>query len=711
MAESREVVRSVALSLLLVAAGCAREQPLPAKAPVAPPVIIISVDTLRADHLPAYGYRGVATPSIDAFRRDAILFKNAYSPCPLTLPSHASLLTGRLPGAHGVRNNIGYQFRNGETPAIGSLLKGSGYVSGAAVSSFVLRGSTGLGEAFDFYDDGISMEAWQPLGHLQRSGTESSARALKWIAEQQGRPFVFLLHLFEPHSPYTPPEPFRSRYRNPYDGEIAAADSIVGKFLEQLRSMGVYDHTAIFFLSDHGEGLGDHGEAEHGIFLYREAIQVPLILKLPGRERAGTVVDRPVQLTDVVPTILALANAETPRDLTGISLLEERVVRRTIFSETMYPSIHLGWSELRSLIDDQFHYIDAPGPELYDIRSDPGEKKNVASAERRRLAAYRDQIAPFRVPAEALAALHPEEAAKLAALGYLTSVPSAQDGMRPDPKDRIGDLRALDDASRLANAKKFDAAIEKFKVVVQSNPNQADAWSRLAQTYEEAGRLQDAAHAYRSAMSAAPALASQSALSLASVYLKLGDLDQARSHAEVALRSNLAPASLILGRVKLAQRDFAGAEAYGRVAGQDAAYASRAAVLMAQAMVGRRETEQALGLLEKTRLESRSRGERSVEMLDFARGDALARLGRVQEAESAFLDAIRLDPGHRHAYAALAALHLLQKAPRKAEAVMEKLVGADSSRESFELAARTFQDFGDVRLAAKWRERGVKSGR
>ncbi|MCI0549219.1 MAG: sulfatase, partial [Candidatus Rokubacteria bacterium] len=279
--------------LLLVAgmaAACSRGQAL--RFPGAP-VVLVSIDTLRADHLPAYGYAGVKTPHIDRFRRDAILYERAWSHAPLTLPAHVSLLTGLLPFEHGVRDNLGYRLDPGAHTTLAALLRGKGYATGGFVSAHALRGGTGLAEAFDVYDDhmvapgGGGMEA---LGRVQRRGEETLALARAWLAGVESRPFLLFLHLYEPHAPYEPPEPFRSATALPYDGEIAKSDEIVGGLLDELRRSGVYDRALVVLLSDHGEGLGEHGEDEHGILLYRWALHVPLLVKLPGAARAGTTV-------------------------------------------------------------------------------------------------------------------------------------------------------------------------------------------------------------------------------------------------------------------------------------------------------------------------------------------------------------------------------------------------------------------------------------
>ena len=300
----------------LVLAGC-RQAAREVRAPAGTPIVLISIDTLRSDHLPAYGYASVATPAIDALRRDGILFERAYAHTPLTLPSHASLLTGLLPGEHGVRDNVGYtldqkRVESGEIPHLPRLLAARGYVSGAAVSAFVLQAKAGLAAGFDLYEDSIEMRTGTGLGGLQRAGTETLRTALPWLREKAGKPIFFLFHIYEPHTPYDPPAPFRDRYASRYDGEIAAADAVVGELVAELERLGLYERAIVVLLSDHGEGLGDHGEEEHGLLLYREAIQVPLLLKLPGSRFAGRAVAAPVGLIDVAPTLAALVGIEAP---------------------------------------------------------------------------------------------------------------------------------------------------------------------------------------------------------------------------------------------------------------------------------------------------------------------------------------------------------------------------------------------------------------
>ena len=315
----------VLLGALLTA--CGGDPSAPARGPwPEAPVVVISIDTLRADRLPIYGYDGVATPALDALAVDSLIFDEAYTSAPLTLPAHASMFTGVHPYDHGVRDNVGFRLDTEAWPTLSQMLATEGYATGAAVSAYVLRSATGLGAAFDHYEDGIEVADPEALGEVQRPGSETLAAAQSWLDGLSGQgaaePFFLFLHLFEPHSPYRAPEPFFSRYAdNPYDGEIAAVDALVGQFLDDLRRRGIYDDSLVVLLSDHGEALGDHGEPEHGILLYRETIRVPLMVKLPGSASAGERTAAAVELVDLVPTVLKVLGMEVPDGLAGRSWL------------------------------------------------------------------------------------------------------------------------------------------------------------------------------------------------------------------------------------------------------------------------------------------------------------------------------------------------------------------------------------------------------
>lgn len=691
----------LALSLILALTGCSRGERKAAG--VRPPVILISIDTLRADHLPAYGYRAVETPAIDSLRRESILFRNAWSHCPMTLPSHVSILTGLLPPQHQVRNNLGYVFDGTKHLSLPKLLERSGYATGAAVSAYVLRGATGLGTEFGSYDDAISARADVSVGELQRSGETTVGIAEQWIAAHEGQPFFYFVHLFEPHVPYAAPEPYGSRYASsPYDGEIAAADAIVGRFLESLKKRGIYDRAMIVLLSDHGEGLGDHGENEHGVFLYREAIHVPLIIKLPEAERGGSTVEENVQLIDVYPTIAAVIGADIPQEVHGQSLLRALPRDRAVYSETLLPRLHFGWSDLASLVSGSDHYIRAPRPELYDFRSDPAEKVNVLAANRRRYNAMKQELERYTVDAAAPAAVSREEAEKLAALGYIGSV-REETGELPDPKDHIHDVEQIRAAAKLEMEGRTAAALAAYRAVLRSNPRFTDAWIRLAGVCEKSGRVEEAEEAYKRAIATSPVMAAGLALSLGNLQLRMGKLDDATAHAQLALTKPTASsgAHLLLARVALARGDAAGVEREARIASADAGRRREAATVVAQMYVKQGRLGEALRLLDQVRAESPE----PVLDLESTRGDALARMNRPAEAEEAFRAELSAFPNNRDAYTRLAVLYVTMGRAEAAEETLERMFAVNPSPSTANLAAGTWAAVENAAAAARWRRR------
>ncbi|HEY2090883.1 MAG TPA: sulfatase-like hydrolase/transferase [Thermoanaerobaculia bacterium] len=684
------------LACAVAVAGCKRHE---AETYRGAPVILISIDTLRADHLPMFGYRAVDTPALDALRRDGVLFTSAYSQVPLTLPSHAAMLTGLLPPSNHVRNNIGYSL-DPKVPTLPAMLHDAGYATGAAVSAFVLRGSAGLAKPFDFYDDRIENVPGKPVSGLQRSGTITETIAKVWIGQHDSGPFFFFLHLYEPHSPYTPPEPFFSRYASKYDGEIATADAIVGDFLSFLKSRGIYDKAIIVFVSDHGEGLSEHGDPEHGIFLYREEIHVPLVVKLPKSARAGETIGDPVALVDILPTVAQLTSTSAPVHLDGTSLFAKRDANRRIYSETLYGRIHLGWSDLYSLTDHQFEFIKAPRSELYDVVRDPGERKNIIGDERRVYASMRQDLDQRVTPFESPSRVDPEEAKKLSALGYLGSTAAATAGPLPDPKDRIGEIADLLHAGTLAHDGHDERAIPLFEKVLSQNPHLADGWSQYGTSLEREGRYDDAIAAYKRAADQSPELAPW--LSIGSLLLKMKRYDEAAQHAQLAMKANPGGAHMLLARIALARNDNRTAEDEAQVAQNDPYSRIPASVLIARIQSQENRPADALALLQSTAERAERENAPPVEGLQYVRGDALARLRRYPEAAEAFRAEIALFPHDLEPYSGLAVVTGLMGDLDGARRTMASMVRANPNKIAREYAAHILESLGDRAGAAQF---------
>jgi arylsulfatase A-like enzyme/Tfp pilus assembly protein PilF len=485
---------AAALLALLPVAACGRHEE-PVETPAPPPLILISIDTLRSDRLPAYGYGAGTTPAIDRLAREGVLFEHAFSPVPLTLPAHATLLTGLQPPAHGVRDNLGYRLQT--SLSVVPDLRAAGYRTGAAVSSVVLRGETGLAAGFELYDDGVAQGGGQTLAEAQRAGERTLDAVEGWIERVADEPFFLFLHLYEPHTPYEPPPPFAGG--DPYDGEISAADTVLARLLELLDRLDVYERAAILLLSDHGEGLGDHGEEEHGILLHREALQVPLVLKLPAGRDAGSRVAVPVHLADVAPTLRELAGLPAGNGPDGPTLLAPPA-ERPLYGETYHPALRYGWSELLSVVAWPYHLIEGPVPELYDLATDPDERHDLApqqAGHRERLArALRPLTGPLEPPFTEAA----EVRDRLADLGYLDFGGGGRGDARLDPKDHLASLQRLRAAMDDLRAGRPAAAERTLAAMVEENPGSLEAWQFLGEAYREQRRWPEAYHAFSEAV-------------------------------------------------------------------------------------------------------------------------------------------------------------------------------------------------------------------
>jgi arylsulfatase A-like enzyme/tetratricopeptide (TPR) repeat protein len=671
------------------------------------PVVLISIDTLRSDRLPIYGYDAVDTPAIDAMRARSILFERAYSHSPMTLPAHVSMLTGTLPGTHGVRNNIGYAFDPGDGFHLPCALRTHGYATGAAVSTYVLRGESGFDACFDHYDDAVDPRAGDRNALQERSGRITLDRSKAWIQAHKDEPFFFLFHIYEPHAPYDPPEPYRNRYSHPYDGEVAAADAIVGGLIEFLEERGIWDRALVILTSDHGEGLGDHGEMQHSVLLNRELIQVPLLVKLPEANRAGDTVTEAVQLVDLAPTILDVLGFEIPGDLDGVSLIAGGLdPDRPVFAETLFPRIHMGWSELSSLIRGRFHFIESPDPELYDLVADPAEKTNLVESSPETAAAMRRAIEPFVVPMQALGEVDPEAASRLAALGY---VGEAKDrtGPLPDPKTRIGDIETIRQALQLSRAGRSADARNLLRGLVDRNPNMVEGWTTLGDVLDAAGDHDGGADAYRRALNASPIAPAHLMLDAAEAALWSHRLDEAESLARAAVDGVPSRGHEVLARVAMARGDLAEAEREARAATGNPPRPA-GLVLLADTIQAQGRFAEALATLDQADAAAVENRTDPVFGLSALRGETLGKMGNLDGAKTAYRQEIDAFPSNLEAWTGLCVLHAMERDRQTVYRLLEEMADANPGPRAADLAANTLEAFGDASGATHWRRLAVQ---
>jgi arylsulfatase A-like enzyme/Flp pilus assembly protein TadD len=450
-------------------------------------VLLVTVDSLRADRLGCYGSARARTPVLDRLAAEGVLFEEAQTAAPITLPAHVSILTGTYPAWHGVRNDGGYRL-GPRAVTLAEVFHEQGYRTGAVVSGPPLVARFGLAQGFDAYDDRLPPARPRHSGPRERSAEEVSRAGVAWLAANGKERFFLWLHYFAPHAPYTPPYPFAEQFaRFPYDGEVAYVDSEVAKVFEFLRRQDLLDETLIVVVADHGEGLGDHGEATHGVFLYESTLRVPLILSLPRVLPRGRRVGTPVRTIDLMPTILRIAELPEPDSVQGTSLLPLTARRRAdlvlkSLSESLLPRENYGWSELAAVRVGDWKYILAPREELYDLGEDPGEKHNLAESRSSDTVRFQEEIhrlladaAPIGPPAGQHQELDEAARDRLRALGYLWAPGPAGRGEAPDPKDRAGILATLDRAGAQLRKGDFRSALATAEEALAADPENTAA--------------------------------------------------------------------------------------------------------------------------------------------------------------------------------------------------------------------------------------------
>ena len=687
-----------------------------------PSVLLVSIDTLRADHVGSYGYAAAATPVIDALAARGLRFEQAETVTPLTLPAHTSLMSGTFPAFHGVRDN-GSFYVGDEVTTLAEVLKAHGYRTGGFVGAYVLDHRWGIAQGFDHYYDDFDLSRFEMAAGLdaaQRPGREVVDHALAWLAAEGAQPFFAWVHLYDPHSPYVPPEPYRSRFPatlvGAYDGEIAATDAQVGRLIDYLTSSGRLANTVIVVVGDHGESLGEHGEQQHGFFVYDASVHIPLIVAGP---RVPTrVVPDQVRIVDVMPSILDLVNVEAPPAVQGVSLMPLGHGQRKDllgFSETWYPRYHYGWSELNAVRDGRYKFIAAPRRELYDTKADPGELHDVAASNPRVADALERALADMTAKLAVAATpqkprpVEPEVEERLRSLGYVAATVSRAtlaDRRRGDPKDKIGLYNLLKRAAQDSVNGQFDDGIAKVREVLAADPEVIEAHTMLGNMNVKAHRLPEAIAVYQKALAIDPEHEG-AAWSLALAYLDAGKVDEARAGFERVRQLNPRDARPLYQLAALSVRggDFAGAAATLedglKLEGDRSAFL----VKLGEARLELKQLDAAqAALLEAIKLKpNQSMAHYDLGLIDEARG-------QWQDAVAAYGAEIALSPKLYQPHFNMA--KLLSRAGRNAEAVTHFRAAVDRNPEfgtGFLYLAKALLDANDLTGAEQAAKKGLDS--
>jgi tetratricopeptide (TPR) repeat protein len=451
-------------------------------------VLLLTLDTTRADRIGSYGHAKARTPNLDAIARNGVRFANAYAPVPLTLPSHASILTGLTPLAHGVRNNGRYVLSY-DKPTLAKILRDKGAATAAFVSSFSVDSRFGLDQGFDVYDDNFQEGSPFKALNAERKAEQVFLAFSNWLDRFGEERFFAWVHFFDPHLPYSPPSPYREDFAaDLYDGEIAYMDFIVGEVMRKIRDRNLLAKTVIVVAGDHGEAFGEKGESGHGVFLYEMAVRIPLLMYAEGRLPNNRVVNTRVRLIDIVPTVLDLLGMEAPAGVQGRSLLPfiQNKVRKDqdVYLETVYPRENFGWAPLTGLISGKWKFVLAPKPELYDLADDPAEEKNRVPESGGTVTELKGRLAALVQSAGATAEAAPrefsaDEKARLRSLGYIDySEPGAKG--EADPKDKIEEIGMVQDAEKADFEGRFDVAASLHEKMLALRPRAASSYINLA---------------------------------------------------------------------------------------------------------------------------------------------------------------------------------------------------------------------------------------
>lgn len=675
---------AVACGAFLAASGCGARQ----EKPPGPNVVLITVDTLRADGVGCYGNPRAQTPVLDSLAHEGVRFERVVAHVPLTVPSHAAILTGTYPMWNQVRDWSDAGLSD-SIPTLAEIFKRRGYSTAAFVSAFVLDSMWGLDRGFDLYDDEFGPAAYKVIQRqsLERPAEKTIDRALAWLGGSAREPFFLWVHLYDPHAPYNPPEPFRSRFReHPYDGEIAYADQQLGRLMEALKARHSYDRSLIVLTSDHGEAFGEHQEHQHGFFIYNPTILVPLIVKFPqGLPTPHKTVTPVVNTVDIAPTLVQSAGlpAGDSRSFQGKSLLTliergSEQAGRYGYSESLYPRNAFGWHALYGIHTDRFHYIYAPREELYAVDDDPDERRNLSlekpavTAELRQV--VRDLHSRFSAVsrADGPVPVSPEAAERLRSLGYVSLAAPGRnmtDNPRaPDPKDQIGTYNQIQRALELADSGRWAQANALLVPLRHKQPRAYLIPFLLGENFRTMGRPHEALKHYRQALELMPAF-DQAAIGLAQAAYAAEDNVQAEHAYRLALEINPRNflARLALARVYWRLGRLTEAERHQLQVISDNPNLGQAHAAYGITLVRMKRFREGLAALGR----SLALGFEDAEARTFM-GNALRAEGRTAEAIAAYKRALELDPDYPTPYVNLAMTYTGLGEPEKAQKYFDR---------------------------------------
>jgi arylsulfatase A-like enzyme/Flp pilus assembly protein TadD len=711
------LVVSVAVGLLLLAQHKGVGPAWLSRRP--PNLLVVTLDTLRADHVGSYGYVPARTKRFDDLAARGLRFARAATVVPLTLPAHSSLFTGTFPARHGVRDNGGY-YLGPDQETLAEVLRSRGYRTGGFVSAFVLDSRWGINQGFERYFDDFDLSRFEQqagMDAIQRPGHETVDEALRWLGEEPRKPFFLWVHLYDPHTPYAAPREYARQFprtlHGAYDAEIAYADTQLGRLLDALQGQGRLGRTVVAVLGDHGEMLGEHGEATHGFFVYDAAVRIPAVVVAPGL--APRVVTDQVRIVDVMPTLLELLGVPCPKEVQGTSLLPlargERLDLLAL-SESWFPRFHYGWSELQAIQDERFKLIRAPRRELYDLERDPLETADLAASDPRRVETLERALEEMitasggggmpKVPE----AVDSETAERLEALGYVGGSVSArhlEDRPRGDPKDKIPLYNLLKQASTASAEGRFEEAITKARQALAADPEILEGHMLLGNFLKKAERDAEAIAAYKQALALDPEHR-ESLFRLALAYKDQGRLKDARTGFERARTLDPKNGRVLwqLADIALRERRFEDAEAALKDALGGEVERERFLLKLGECYLEQRRLEDAEKAL-RDAIAVRS----TLETAHFNLGLVYEERGEPEQAIAAYEKELA---AHAKAYrAAFNLAKLLQKAGRPREA-LERFRQAATLAPDFAIGrlylAKVLLDTGDLAGA----EREAKAG-